>query len=46
MVGSVEVGLFFGDKDGLECRELADLLGAEVGGLVKHKTVAVAEDVG
>ena len=42
----VQVGLIFSNEDGLEGRELADLLGAEVGGLVKHEAVAVAQDVG
>lgn len=43
---SVEVGLVGGLEDGLEGRELAHLLGVEVGGLVEHQSVAVAEDVG
>ena len=42
----VEVGLRLWLENGLQRRELADLLGAEVGGLVEHQSVTVAEDVG
>ena len=43
---AIEVGLVILAQDSLKGRELADLLGVEVGRLVEHKTVAVAEDVG
>ena len=45
-VYAVEVGLVFGNEDAFEGRQLRHLFGAEVGGLVKHEAVAVAEDVG
>ncbi len=46
VVVGVEVGLVFRHENRLEGRELADLFCAEVGGFVKHETVAVSEDVG
>ena len=42
----VGIGLFVGFEYCFECRQLAHLLCTEVLGLVEHKTVAVAEDVG
>ena len=42
----VQVWLIVSNEDGLEGRELADLLGAEVGGLIEHETVTVTQDVG
>lgn len=46
VVVGVEVGLLFGNEDGLESRELGNLFGTEVSGFVKNETVTVAEDVG
>ena len=45
-VVAVQVRLVVSYQDRLEGRELADLLGAEVGGLIQYETVAVAQDVG
>ena len=42
---AIEVGLVFRHEDAFQGRELADLLGAEVGGFVENQAVAVAEDV-
>jgi hypothetical protein len=43
---AVEVGLYVGLQDGLQRRELRNFLGAEVGRLVKHKSVTIAKNVG
>ena len=38
--------MLLGFQDGLEDPQLGDLFGPEVGGVVEHVTVAVAQDVG
>ena len=43
---AVEVWLLFWLQDCLQGRELAHLLGVEVGWLIENETVAVAEDIG
>lgn len=43
---AIEVGLIFLSQDGLQRRELRHLLGVEVGRLVEHQTITVAQDVG
>ena len=43
---TVEIRLFFGHEDAFESRKFGNLLRTEIGRLVKHKTVAIAENIG